>query len=291
MQKDLKFTFTKIIKKLKFGMAVIKRLFFNRLIAYGMNVRIPSVYMVDPSRLISEKWLVRIIKEILKITKGIFIDVGVNLGQTLLKVKSVKPEQDYYGFEPNPMCYYYAEKLILLNKYENCTLVPVGLSNENSIVTLFSGDDTDDTASLVCGFERPGRYHLRYAVPVFKGDYLIDLFNIKSISIIKIDVEGSELEVIKGLKNTLLKFRPYILCEILPIYDEESEVGRLRIKRQEELETILKNDKYEIFRLLHNGGLISIDRIEVHSDLSLIDYIFIPSEKKEKIVEVLNAEI
>ena len=49
--------------------------------------------------------------DMLIIYKG-FIDVGVNVGQTLLKLKSISSEINYLGFEPNPNCVNYLKNLI-----------------------------------------------------------------------------------------------------------------------------------------------------------------------------------
>ena len=107
-------------------------------------------------------------------------------------------------------------------------------------------------------------------------------FNGGLVSIIKIDVEGGELEVIQGLKNTISEYRPFIICEILPIYDENSEIGRFRKSRQNKLQKLLDKNEYKIFRILDGGDLVPLDVFEVHSDLSLSNYVFVPKCEIEK---------
>jgi hypothetical protein len=41
----------------------------------------------------------------------------------------------------------------------------------------------------------------------------LDSFNFKDVSLIKIDVEGSEYDVIEGAQDTIKNERPIILCE------------------------------------------------------------------------------
>ena len=48
---------------------------------------------------LSELWMSSILEKIIAIKDGTFIDIGVNTGQTLLKVKSLKPDIKYIGFE------------------------------------------------------------------------------------------------------------------------------------------------------------------------------------------------
>ncbi len=48
----------------------------------------------------SEPWMIDVLKIVIPLSKGSFIDVGVNIGQTLLKLRSVSDEIEYTGFEP-----------------------------------------------------------------------------------------------------------------------------------------------------------------------------------------------
>jgi tRNA G46 methylase TrmB len=79
-----------------------------------------------------EKWMIQLFELLLKSEpNSIFLDVGVNVGQTLLKIKSIKKEIEYYGFEPNSACNYYLQALIKANKLSNCHLFPVGFGRKN----------------------------------------------------------------------------------------------------------------------------------------------------------------
>ena len=60
----------------------------------------------------SEPWMTDLLKIILPIENKTFIDVGVNVGQSLLKLKSISAEINYIGFEPNPICIHYLTKLM-----------------------------------------------------------------------------------------------------------------------------------------------------------------------------------
>jgi hypothetical protein len=58
---------------------------------------------------LSEPWMVDALRRLLFLRPGAaFVDVGVNIGQTLLKLKSLAPDIVYVGFEPNPFCALYA---------------------------------------------------------------------------------------------------------------------------------------------------------------------------------------
>src|SRR5690348_7536911 len=56
-----------------------------------------------------EPWMTAILRALVDLTggTGLFIDVGANIGQTLLKVKCLENDWEYMGFEPNPNCVQY----------------------------------------------------------------------------------------------------------------------------------------------------------------------------------------
>lgn len=222
-----------------------------------------------------------LLAKVLRKQPGVFMDVGVNLGQTLVKAKAIEPAREYLGFEPNPLCVSYVQNLIRENRFENTTLVPVGLFTENRVLglDLFSESGTDSAASLISGF-RPGeKIHSRVFVPVFAFDSLAELFGEKTVGVVKIDVEGAELEVIKSLMNVIKRDHPVFLMEVLPVYSEENI---FRKTRQDELESLFKNEGYRIFRVRKNesGRFSSVDPIEeigIHSDIGMSDYVIVPS--------------
>ena len=103
------------------------------------------------------------------------------------------------------------------------------------------------------------------------------------VGIIKIDVEGGELEVIEGLCDTIKTHRPIISCEVLPAksYDN-SEIERNRIARQKKLEDLITSFGYSIWNILaKNNCLLKINKIPILNDLDRTNYIFVPSSKNK----------
>ena len=66
-----------------------------------------------------EVWMGQMLKILLSVNDYAFMDVGVNIGQTLCQVKSIDNKRIYYGFEPNPACNMFVEELIRINKFSN----------------------------------------------------------------------------------------------------------------------------------------------------------------------------
>lgn len=252
----------------------------------GINIVLPIYSGVGLDNItVSEPWLIDLIKGLYSIKEGTFVDIGVNLGQTLLKVKAANPQQPYIGFEPSSQCVAYVENLIRLNNFSDTRIIPICLSNKTSLVQLFMKDNVDSSASIVENFRPKDNYKLQKFVFATRFDDLISQIEEQgNLSIIKIDVEGAEADVLQGAKNSISQFRPFILAEILPTYDETSSLGKFRKLRQEQIEIMLSHLNYAFFRIDHTKGKLSkIQGIETHSNLKLCDYLFIPQELLNKI--------
>ena len=242
----------------------------------GRRLKVPLVLGRGFQNLqIGEAWFQKALEKVLATRDGAFIDVGVNLGQTLIKVKLVDWTRPYVGFEPNPQCNQYVSELVNLNGFAHCTIIPVGLSDRTEVVVLSTKDDAvDPSASLVPGFRPAERYTRWQHVPVFPGDVLLG--DVDRIALIKIDVEGGELEVIRGLANTLRRCAPIVFCEILPIFNDTTENGAFRKLRQEQLLAIFAAQDYRTFRMLGDETVVELRSIETHGDLALTNYAFVP---------------
>ncbi|MDP9159524.1 MAG: FkbM family methyltransferase [Acidobacteriota bacterium] len=232
-----------------------------------------------------EPWLLPLIRSLLGHRSGAFLDVGVNIGQTLIKVTSCDPEREYYGFEPNPSCYAYVSKLKEVNKLNHVRLMPIGLSDETQMGRLYHDNPLDSGATTVEGFRGPETYSNSQPVPLFRGDDILPAA--LDVAVVKIDVEGGELEVLRGLMITIRRCRPYVVCEILPIYEELTEVGRMRRRRMNDLLSLFSLWDYKIARLLHDGQIEPVDVINTHEELNLSDYLFYPAEETGKTLSLL----
>jgi len=230
---------------------------------------------------ISEPWMIEVLSVLDLDQKELFIDVGVNIGQTLMKFKSVYPSMDYVGFEPNPSCVYYVESLINYNRWDNIHLVPSGISENVGLGILehYADDITDSSASIVSNYRDNCTVYKRDIVTLLDVHSVESTWKGKKVSTIKIDVEGAELGVLKSFQHILKRDRPYLLVEILPVYDRENKE---RLGSQIAIEKILSTLDYKIYRIHKdsNNQLESIELIEsvgIYSNLDWCDYIFSPN--------------
>ncbi len=256
---------------------------------FGRHYLIPIIYGMGFYNLLpTEKWLVKILKILFQLKQGAFLDVGANLGQTLLRFKTLKLDLPYVGFEPNNGAFFYLSELIRKNKFQNCTVLPVALSGQNGITHFFRRHRTDVSSTLVKTYKSFANNETRISIPAFTGDQVVKDLALKALAVIKIDVEGAELEVVRGFKNTLMQERPFVICEILPVYHLNSANLRIRKERQDELLKELRNFNYRVYRIKNGSQLWSINEIGVHGNLNHSNYLFVPAEREKEIKKAFS---
>jgi len=268
----------RILKKL--GLFKSLNLNFTRTINTTRFI-IPVINGIGEGNLYAnEEWKIPLLEKLTKFKKGLFVDVGVNIGHTLLKLKSVNPDHKYIGFEPNASCVNYLKALIKSNGIKNADIIPVAVGNKNELLQLnFHFGNDEESASLVHNFRPQQSVMHKEFVPVLDYETIKPLLT-ELTSTIKIDVEGFELEVIKGLSDLIDRDKPAIICEVLPVYSADNME---RINRQDELQAILKQREYKMFRILFNGKLAELNEIEIHSNMDLTYYLFAHKNDYEQV--------
>lgn len=233
---------------------------------------------------LNNDWFVQLLKRVNLPENTYFIDAGVNIGQTILKFRGYF-DNPYLGFELNPNCVRYVRKLIRFNHLKNIAIYPVGLSNKEEVVIMYSNNDIENCCSdsTIVHDLRPNRYQEsdKSFASVFSFDHL-NLFKSEDrLSMIKIDVEGSELEVVEGMTETIRRHRPLIVCEILD-YNSELTATLLQ-ERADKLYHHITQLGYSVYFIRHEAtGLVfeKISKIELvlwtPDSLEKNDYLFVP---------------
>lgn len=209
-----------------------------------------------------EKYL---IGEVLKkyfsgIGKYIFFDVGANIGEYSKMLRQSFKDAEIFSFEPNPKAY---DVLKNLAEKENFTAENIGIGEKIGNQVLYSFKKLSATQLGTTNKEILKNYQINEETEEinFFSD-TIDNYctakKIQKIDFIKIDVEGSELFVLKGSEQLLKKDKIKI---IQFEFNEPNVANRIFLK---DFYNILPN--FDFYRI-KKGGLIPLDGYDAKNEI------------------------
>jgi FkbM family methyltransferase len=138
---------------------------------------------------------------------GVVLDIGANLGTFCIPLAKKVPKHKYHAFEPQRIISYQLCANIIINSLDNVYTYELALSNEDASVDLAIPDyavETNIGAFSIDKEVRENEYECSTVSTTNRIDLIpLDSFIFNNIRLIKIDVEGHELEVIKGGIETI----------------------------------------------------------------------------------------
>ncbi|MGV8996749.1 MAG: FkbM family methyltransferase [Parvibaculaceae bacterium] len=141
--------------------------------------------------------------------KSIFLDVGANVGVHTLAIASRIAE--IVAVEPFPPVADRLEATLKTNHIKNVTVARFALSHESGTVSFLAPDSGNlGVGRVVAGDTTPGMLQVTQTT----GDELLRQ-NDLPLGLVKIDVEGFELNVLRGLQERLRRDRPLLVVEVL----------------------------------------------------------------------------
>lgn len=133
---------------------------------------------------------------------GTYVDVGGNIGNHTVYFGIFTRAEKVLSFEPHPKIYKYLVRNIMLNKLQS-KIQPhnVALGDVNGMCSIaIEPSDEVGGSKTVKGKDIP--------------QWKLDKFHKEDISLIKIDVEGYEENVLEGCKKILSSKHPELLIEL-----------------------------------------------------------------------------
>ena len=201
-------------------------------------------------------------------------DVGGNIGWYTLNIKKRFGWKNVYTFEPGLETFNRLKSNVELNGYKADKLFNIGFYKEAGSLEFYYDAKGSGASSLVNLRERESVKKI--SVDMIKMDDFVRGHNILRLDFIKCDVEGSELFVYEGGKETIRKYRPIVFSEMLRKWAAKFNY------HPNDIIIFFEGIGYECFTI-KNGALSRFSRV----DENTIDtnYFFLHKEKHCQIIK------
>lgn len=142
-----------------------------------------------------------------------FMDIGANIGNHSLYM--AKQVGMVYAFEPFAKVRETLNRHIEINGLRNVQVFPFALGEENAVLPFFSGSDENLGTASFCPDHHAGNQPAG-SLEIRIGDEVAVAEKLQRIDLLKLDVEGFEPPVLRGLRETLKRDRPLMIVELTP---------------------------------------------------------------------------
>lgn len=209
-----------------------------------------------------------------------FFDVGSSIGYYSILGAQVNKNLKVEAFEPSigPMIYL-SENVKINNFSSRININVLALSDQKGKIDFFEiRNKKYPSIYNLSGEHNIGtKPHLKSHKTKIDSDTLDNFVinnNIKNIDLIKVDTEGCEDLILKKGSDTINKFKPIIICEVL--------FNRL----EKQLEKIMLEHNYEFYN--HKGnGLLEVKTIQRQFDDGIRNCFFVHPSKRHLIEEFI----
>ena len=186
--------------------ALILNRILRNVIAQGSYEKLFHLLTCDDLAHIDEKFETEI-KSWFNVHGGAFIDIGANIGR--YSIGLAENFNEVYAFEPVKETYRTLEKNIQLNGIKNVVALQIGLWSRVDEKEINIGLNSGKSSILL---SLP--YSHIQKIKVDTGDNIVEALEIRNVSLVKIDAEGAEVEILYGIKELLHRESPRIIVEV-----------------------------------------------------------------------------
>jgi len=203
------------------------------------NILLKRIFLVFKT-----KWLIKAIRgkvfslTSLGITEALYLvdptiktifDVGANMGQFSIAAGHLYPQADIFSFEPDPDTFSIFKKNI--KRCKNINAYNYAFGNEDGTIGFNKNSYHHSSSFLNLHKENtdfPGGNITTIKVNIFRLDTKVVDFAIQKPALLKLDVQGFELQVLKGGVSSLSQFK-YILLEasLDTLYENQPDFSQI----------------------------------------------------------------
>jgi len=146
----------------------------------------------------------------LHVPNSIVLDVGANMGAYAIPLAKAFADIEVHAFEPNPFAVDRLRRNLSVNGVTNVLLQQYAVGAQPGRMDLHAFAEEDLGLSSLIPPPKEGSRNIPVEVITLDGFYRT---NQRRISLIKIDVQGFEFQVLQGARDLISKQKPYILLD------------------------------------------------------------------------------
>ena len=142
------------------------------------------------------------------------VDIGANIGLSAMFFSSLLPRSRVLALEPSRRNFQYLKQNLSQNNLSMVSARQVAASNQVGTLRLHEEPDFGAGSYVVSEQHSAGVTASPIEVEAKPLDQVVAEERLERVDFIKIDVEGSELDVLDGMQDTVRRFKPIIFMEI-----------------------------------------------------------------------------
>jgi len=183
---------------------------------YGLKIRLWSKSLIDHKVLFTGVYEASSNKILEKYIKpgSIVIEAGANIGtETLLLSRLAGNQGSIFAFEPVSALKDRLEENCRLNSLDNVIIEQLALGESNGSISFYIADEAFTNQGM--GSKRLVNQHLKNEIIVSQVtlDTYCEQKGITTLHFIKMDIQGAELDLLKGGEKIITQSRPFIFLE------------------------------------------------------------------------------
>jgi len=197
--------------------------------------------------------------------KSMIIDVGANIGNHSMFFSELV--DSVIAIEPNPICNNLIHASLMFNNISNISVIQKALSSHTGKATLnFPASDLG-SGSLLDSDSKGFENSFEVETDTLDNILALKITKDEHIKLIKIDVEGHELEILKGAKTILNEHSPIIafeahgLINYVKLTNELKKLGYLSFYKLTQSRRLYKNHFLNTLNMLFRPSMLSIKKI------------------------------
>ena len=153
---------------------------------------------------------IEIIKQLVK-PSDVVIELGSNIGSHTVPIAQLVSEGLVYAFEPQNIIFENLCANISINSLTNCICEKFAFSENNNEILCAPNSDFLKPENFGASVLEKSKNNFNYSVPVETLDNKFS--DLQRLKLLKMDIEGMELNALKGGENLIKRTQPFLYFE------------------------------------------------------------------------------